>query len=44
VNEKIKPAKLAIPMHYGAIVGSKDDADKFKDLVEVCSVQVLDQE
>ncbi|MEO9321108.1 MAG: MBL fold metallo-hydrolase [Nitrososphaera sp.] len=44
VNEKIKPAKLAIPMHYGAIVGSKDDAAKFKDLVEVCSVQVLDQE
>jgi L-ascorbate metabolism protein UlaG (beta-lactamase superfamily) len=26
----MKP-KLAIPMHYGAIVGSDDDARKFKD-------------
>ena len=27
--DKIKP-KIAIPMHYGAIVGSVQDADKFK--------------
>jgi L-ascorbate metabolism protein UlaG (beta-lactamase superfamily) len=26
----IKP-KIAIPMHYGAIVGSKDDAKRFAD-------------
>ena len=26
----IKP-KIAIPMHYGSIVGSKDDAKKFAD-------------
>lgn len=29
---KIKPA-LAVPMHYGSICGSKDDADKF---IELC--------
>jgi len=29
----IKP-KIAIPMHYGSIVGSKEDALKFKELVE----------
>lgn len=29
----IKPA-LAIPMHYGAIVGSQDDAEKFKNALE----------
>jgi L-ascorbate metabolism protein UlaG (beta-lactamase superfamily) len=29
----IKP-KVAIPMHYGAIVGSKDDAAKFKKALE----------
>lgn len=43
VNEKIKPKKLAIPMHYGAIVGSRADAAKFKDLVKSCAVQILDQ-
>ena len=30
---KINP-KLAIPMHYGAIVGSKSDAEKFKKALE----------
>lgn len=29
----IKP-KIAIPMHYGAIVGSEDDATKFKKALE----------
>ncbi len=29
----IKP-KIAIPMHYGAIVGSEDDAKKFKKALE----------
>lgn len=29
----IKP-RLAIPMHYGAIVGSEKDAKRFKDLLE----------
>ena len=29
--EIIKP-KVAIPMHYGAIVGQKSDAEKFKEL------------
>lgn len=32
----IKP-KLAIPMHYGSIVGSEEDAKKFKEL---CNVEV----
>lgn len=41
INEKIKPAKLAIPMHYAAIVGTEKDAEKFKELVKVCPVQIL---
>jgi L-ascorbate metabolism protein UlaG (beta-lactamase superfamily) len=39
---KIKP-KLAIPMHYGAIVGSLADAEKFKRGVS-CEVVILDRE
>ena len=27
-------AKIAIPMHYGKIVGTEDDAQEFKELVE----------
>lgn len=44
VNEKIKPKKLAIPMHYGSIVGSKNDAVAFKHLVTACPVQILERE
>jgi L-ascorbate metabolism protein UlaG (beta-lactamase superfamily) len=44
VNEKIKPKKLAIPMHYGAIVGSESDAKKFSELVRGCQVQILSRE
>jgi L-ascorbate metabolism protein UlaG (beta-lactamase superfamily) len=44
VNEKIKPKKLAIPMHYGSIVGSEKDATKFKQLVTACPVQILNRE
>ena len=37
----IKP-KLAIPMHYGAIVGSVDDARRFSDaLAGICEVVLL---
>ena len=39
---KIKP-KVAIPMHYGAIVGSVADAEKFKSKVK-CEVQILSRE
>jgi L-ascorbate metabolism protein UlaG (beta-lactamase superfamily) len=38
----IKP-KLAIPMHYGAIVGSEGDAERFKQLAS-CQVQILKPE
>tara|TARA_B100000315_G_C14591169_1_gene595880 strand:+ start:1707 stop:2339 length:633 start_codon:yes stop_codon:yes gene_type:complete len=38
----IKP-KIAIPMHYGDIVGSIDDANKFKELCD-CEVRILDKE
>jgi hypothetical protein len=31
-------------MHYGAIVGSEQDAMRFKQLVEVCPVQLLKRE
>jgi len=44
VNERIKPRKLAIPMHYGSIVGSEKDAIKFKELVTSCPVEILSQE
>lgn len=44
VNEKIKPIKLAIPMHYGSIVGSDQDARKFKELVTICPVEILTRE
>lgn len=43
-NEAIKPSKIAIPMHYGSIVGSKEDADRFKTLVNVCKVEILERE
>lgn len=36
----IKP-KIAVPMHYGAIVGSEADAKKFKSLVKNCRVEIL---
>ena len=35
--------KLAIPMHYGAIVGGKSDAETFKELVK-CEVKILEKE
>jgi L-ascorbate metabolism protein UlaG (beta-lactamase superfamily) len=44
VNEKMKPKKLVIPMHYGSIVGSEKDAAKFKQLVTACPVQILNRE
>lgn len=44
VNESIKPKKIAIPMHYGDIVGTKEDAEKFKELVKVCNTEILFRE
>ena len=41
--EKIKP-KIAIPMHYGTIVGSENDAKEFKNIVKSCKVQILTKE
>ena len=35
--------KLAIPMHYGTIVGDATDAEKFKRLAS-CEVQILSKE
>lgn len=37
---KMKP-KVAIPMHYGSIVGDSSDAEKFKKLCNVAEVQIL---
>jgi len=39
----IKP-KIAIPMHYGSIVGSISDAHRFKDLVKDVEVIILQKE
>lgn len=37
----IKP-KIAVPMHYGCIVGSKEDAQLFKQLAQtMCQVELL---
>ncbi len=33
--------KIAVPMHYAAIVGSESDARKFKSLVKICQVEIL---
>lgn len=32
--------KIAVPLHYGSVVGSKDDAEKFKELCD-CEVRIL---
>lgn len=42
-TEKIKP-KVAIPMHYGTIVGTENDAREFKNMVKSCPVQILTKE
>ncbi len=39
---KIMP-KIAIPMHYGAIVGSKKDAERFSQKAS-CEVHILEKE
>src|SRR5690348_13427293 len=33
--------KIAVPMHYGAIVGSEADAERFKSLVKNCQVEIV---
>jgi L-ascorbate metabolism protein UlaG (beta-lactamase superfamily) len=43
VNEMINP-KIAIPMHYGTIVGNKEDAVRFSELVTVCDTKILELE
>jgi len=40
---KIIKAEIAIPMHYGSIVGSEKDAEKFKKLA-ACKVEILKKE
>jgi L-ascorbate metabolism protein UlaG (beta-lactamase superfamily) len=40
---KLIEPKLVIPMHYGTIVGSDQDAQKFKELA-TCEVQILKPE
>jgi L-ascorbate metabolism protein UlaG (beta-lactamase superfamily) len=40
--EAIQP-KLAIPMHYGAIVGSATDAESFRKALK-CRVEILQPE
>jgi L-ascorbate metabolism protein UlaG (beta-lactamase superfamily) len=33
--------KIAVPMHYGAIIGSVADAQKFRSLVKNCQVEIV---
>lgn len=42
-TNRIKP-KIAIPMHYGSIVGSENDARKFKSMVKGVDVRILTPE
>jgi L-ascorbate metabolism protein UlaG (beta-lactamase superfamily) len=44
VNELIRPKKVVIPMHYNAVVGTEEDAKKFKKLVNVCKVEILSKD
>jgi L-ascorbate metabolism protein UlaG (beta-lactamase superfamily) len=44
IDESIKPKNFAIPMHYGSIVGSEEDANKFKAAVRTCEVRILNKE
>lgn len=39
-TEAINP-KIAVPMHYAAIVGTDADAKKFKSLVKNCQVEII---
>ncbi len=39
----IRP-KVAVPMHYGTIVGSDEDAKRFKEMVKGCEVSILNRE
>ena len=43
-NELIKPKKIAIPMHYGSIVGSVKDAEDFCKDVNICKTAILEIE
>lgn len=43
-NDLIKPKSIAVPMHYGTIVGNEEDAKTFKDMVNICSVNILQKE
>jgi L-ascorbate metabolism protein UlaG (beta-lactamase superfamily) len=33
--------KIAVPMHYGTIVGSSADATRFQSLVKNCRVEII---
>ena len=44
INEFIKPKQLAIPMHYGSIIGTEKDAERFAELVKICNTKILERE
>ncbi len=43
INDLIRP-KMAIPMHYNSIVGTREDAVRFSEMVTVCPTKILEQE
>ena len=43
-NDLIKPKNIAVPMHYGTIVSNDKDAETFRDMVSVCTVNILQKE
>jgi len=40
-NDLIRPTKFVVPMHYGTIVGSEQDAMTFSNLVKICETKIL---
>lgn len=36
--------QAAVPMHYGSVVGSREDAIRFRNLCAGCEVKILEQE
>ena len=39
---KVISPKLAVPMHYGFVVGTPDDAETFKKEASPVEVEILD--
>ena len=41
---KVIQPQIAVPMHYGFVVGSRTDGDRFRDLASPVRVELLTPE